>query len=248
MSIRVNINNLSLKNKVILENINFECLDNTITAVIGRNGSGKSTLVNAIASNVNYNGNIFINEYNILNLLHNDKSKLISFIFQNLNTPHIKVKELVVFGRIPYTNLNNKLTQEDLYIVNEAIKNSKIDDIKDCYLDNISGGEIKKAYFGMMLSQNTKNIVLDEATSSMDKDNERKFLSLVKDITHKNNKCTLFIMHNIDNAIRYCDNILLLDNGKQVFFGKTEELIKTDLIEKYFNLERFTINNEIFFK
>ena len=82
----------------------------------------------------------------------------------------------------------------------------------------------------------------------MDKDNERKFLSLVKDITHKNNKCTLLIMHNIDNAIRYCHNILLLDNGKQVFFGKTEELIKTDLIEKYFNLERFTINNEIFFK
>ena len=99
-----------------------------------------------------------------------------------------------------------------------------------------------------MLSQNTKNIVLDEATSSMDKDNERKFLSLVKNITHKNNKCTLLIMHNIENAIRYCDNVLLLDSGKQIFFGKKEDILKTDLIEKHLNLKRFTINNEIFFK
>ena len=55
-------------------------------------------------------------------------------------------------------------------------------------------------------------------------------------------------MHNIENAIRYCDNVLLLDSGKQIFFGKKEDILKTDLIEKHLNLKRFTINNEIFFK
>lgn len=248
MSIKVNINNLKIKNKVILENINIECLNGTLTAIIGRNGSGKSTLVNAIASNTAYDGNIIIDGKNILNISHNERAKHISFVSQNISTPHIKVKELVSFGRIPYTNNNNKLNQNDLDLINQAIKNSDTLDIQDCYLDNISGGEIKKAYFGMILSQNTKNIVLDEATSSMDKDNERKFLSLVKNITHKNNKCTLLIMHNIENAIRYCDNVLLLDSGKQIFFGKKEDILKTDLIEEHLNLERFTIHDEIFFK
>jgi len=220
MSVKVNINILSIKNKSILNNINFECENKTLTAVIGRNGSGKSTLVNAIASNIKYDGNIIIDNNDISKLSNNDKSKLTSFIFQSLTTPHIKVKELVEFGRSPYTNLNNKLSNYDIEIINKAIIDSEIDDIKDCYLDKISGGEIKKAYFAMMLAQNTNNIILDEATSSMDKDNERKFLSLVNKITKESNRCTICVMHNIDNAIRYCDNILLLDKGNQIFYGK----------------------------
>ena len=248
MSIKVNIQSLTIKNKVILNNINFECANNTITTIIGRNGSGKSTLVNVLASNIKYDGKIYIDNNDINKLNSKDKAKLISFVFQNINTPHIKVNELVSFGRTPYTDINNKLSENDVNIINKAISCSNINDIENCYLDQISGGEIKKAYFAMMLAQNTNNVVLDEVTSSMDKDNERNFLSLIRKITNEENKCTICVMHNIDNAIRFSDNILLLDNGKQIFYGKTEDLLKTNLIEQYLKIEKFVIDNEIFYK
>lgn len=248
MSIKVNINKLSIKNKVILNDINFECNNGTLTTIIGRNGSGKSTIVKALSSIIKINGEIMLDNNNIDELSFNDKAKSISFIFQNNNIPHIKIKDLVAFGRTPYTNINNKLTKKDFDIINKAIKETNITNIETCYLDQVSGGEVKKAYFAMMLAQNTNNIVLDEATSSMDKDNEKKFLSILKKITIEHNKCTLCIMHNIDNAIRFSDYILLLDKGKQIFHGRKEDLLKTNLVEQYLNLEKFEIENEIFYK
>lgn len=247
MSISVKINGAYHKKNKALDNIEFSLENGTITAVIGRNGSGKSTLVSAICRLIKYDGKIMADGFDLDDLSHNERARLISVIFQRIKSPHITVKNLVSFGRSPYVNLNKSLTDTDISYINDAIKNAELTDIQDKYLDEISGGELKRAYFGMMLSQNTKNIILDEATAFMDRDYEGQFLDLIKKSVKSGDKCCIFIMHNLDNAIKFADNILILDNGKQIFFGTAKQLLDTSLIEDTFNLKRVIADNNVFF-
>ena len=242
MSISVKIEDAYYKNKSVLSDVHFNCENGKITAIIGRNGSGKSTLVSAIAQQVKYEGEIFASDILMSSLKEKERARLLSVIFQKIKAPHITVKDLVSLGRSPYLSLMGRMSKNDLDIIEKAILDSDLRVIEDKYLDEISGGELKRAYFGMMLAQSTENIVLDEATAFMDRDYEKRLLDLIKKTVKKLNKCCVLVMHNLENAIKYADNILLLENGKQVFFGTTERILNTDLIEKSFSLKRITTN------
>ena len=242
MSISVKIEDAYYKNKSVLSDVHFNCENRKITAIIGRNGSGKSTLVSAIAQQVKYEGEIFASDILMSSLKEKERARLLSVIFQKIKAPHITVKDLVSLGRSPYLSLMGRMSKNDLDIIEKAILDSDLRVIEDKYLDEISGGELKRAYFGMMLAQSTENIVLDEATAFMDRDYEKRLLDLIKKTVKKLNKCCVLVMHNLENATKYADNILLLENGKQVFFGTTERILNTDLIEKSFSLKRITTN------
>ena len=148
MGICVKIKHGYRKNKIFLNDINFECENGKITAIIGKNGSGKSTLVSAICQLIKYDGEVFANGTLLSSLKEKDRAKLISVIFQNIKSPHITVNDLVALGRSPYQSLYGKLSEKDSDIIQKSICDADLTDIKDKYLDELSGGELKRAYFG----------------------------------------------------------------------------------------------------
>ena len=229
----------------VLENLCMTVKKNSFTALLGRNGCGKSTLISCLGGAIRYEGEITADGRDIRKLNRRERAKLISVTPQLLSKPHVTVRELVSFGRSPYTPLGGRLTAEDKKIISDAIEKARLTDIQDKYADRISGGELRRAYLGMCLAQDTPIIILDEATAYMDADNENAFLTMLRGMT---DKTVLFAMHDINNAVRFADNIAIIRNKKCVFCGSAENAIKEKQIEKHFNLERFTAENgRIFF-
>lgn len=245
MRLDVKIKSAGYRKKIVLENINFTIPKNSFTAVIGRNGSGKSTLLAAMASLITFEGEIFLDSTDITALSRRERAMRVSAMLQSPKRPHVTVRELVEFGRSPYLGFGKRFSESDRAVVNDAIEKTHIAELVDSHADRISGGELRRAYFAMMLAQDSELVLLDEPTAFMDADYEREFFDLSKQLSETKNVIT--VMHNLNVALSYADNVLLLDKGRQVFFGSPDVLLKTDLIETIFSVKRFFVDGKTFF-
>ena len=245
MRLNIDIERVMLGKKEILRNISLAPDPNSFTAVIGKNGSGKSTLLSAIAGLVAYEGSVMLDEAEVSSVSRRTLAGLVSYLPQTTLRPHITVRELVSYGRVPYHRLGQRRLPEDELAIDEAILSAELQDISGCYLDRISGGELRRAYFGMMLAQDTGTVLLDEATAFMDSGFERRFVLMQKELSKA--KTVVSVMHNLNLAVAYADNILLLDSGEALFYGTPSELLASDLIEKTFSVKRYTADGAVFF-
>ena len=247
MSLSVNIESAGYKNKPVLSGLEFALDKGSFTAIIGRNGSGKSTLISALGGLLDFKGDILLDGVSLKRMDRTERAKKLSAMLQSLKKPHITVKELISFGRNPYIPFNKHMGESDLTIIGKAIEAASLEQLKNSYVDSISGGELRRAYLAMILAQDTDVILLDESTAFMDACFENDFMGIMLDLCKRTDKIALFVTHNIDLAVEYADNILLLENGNQKFFGETSELLNTDIIERSFGLKRYTSENRIFF-
>ena len=174
-----------------------------------------------------------------------DMARLSSLLPQELRRPHIKVCDLVAYGRTPHLGFGAPLCDADLSIIDRAVSSASLSDIRECYLDRISGGELRRAYFGMILAQNTDLVLLDEATAFMDAEFERRFFEMQKELSRE--KTVISVVHNLSSALNFADNILLVDGGAQMFFGTPSQLLNTDLVERIFSVKRFEADGSVFF-
>lgn len=245
MAIDIDIKSVFYGRREILRNISFAPTSPSLTAVIGRNGSGKSTLISAISGLARYEGRVTVEGDEVNSTDRKTLATRISLVPQELRRPHITVAELVSYGRRPYLKLGEGLRDIDRKIIAKATSDADLYDIGDKHLDTISGGELRRAYFGMMLAQDTSVVLLDEATAFMDADFERRFIEMQRELAMS--KTVITVMHNLSLALSNADNILLLDNGEQIFFGSPAELLSTDLVEKTFSVKRYSSDGKIFF-
>lgn len=247
MSISVNISSLCVKDKELLKDISFTAENGEITVVLGKNGSGKSTLISAISTIYNFDGTVVADGQDLTKITDRERALLLSAVLQKTAAPQITVYDLVSLGRYPHVPPFSKFKAADENTVDSAIKQAGLEKFKGRLVSTLSGGELKRAHLGMLLAQNTPNLLLDELTSSLDRDSERYILDLLQALVKENGKCALLVMHSLECAVYYADKILLLDGGKQVFFGTPKALLETELLEKTFSVSRYFANGRYFF-
>ena len=238
---------VTLGKKEILTDINFTLRPHCLTAIIGKNGSGKSTVVSAINGTVPYTGQITFAGQDIRMLSQREKAKLISVLPQTLTAPHITVEELVKMGRNPYIDLGHRFTPQDISAVENALSYMELSDKKQQYVDSLSGGERQKAYLAMILAQQTRLMVLDEPATYMDISCENQFMQTLKSLQKNNHKTIITVMHNLATAVRYADRMVVMDKGRVIFEGTTEECLEKQIIENTFGVKKYLSDGEIFF-
>ena len=239
---------LELNNKVVLDKVNASFEKNKITAIIGKNASGKTSLIKCINGIYKYNGDILLNSKNIKDIDIKDLSKQLSILPQLLKYPHILVKDIIAMGRNPYLSLKAKLTDNDLCIIDQVISKLNIVNLKEKYLDELSGGQRQLVYLALQLTQDAPLMIFDEPSSFMDVNYEHFFLDILKEQKENNNKTIVLVMHNINQAIRYSDNIVVVDKGKIIFSGTKFDCLKQEVIEKTFNLKKYEIDDFVIFE
>jgi len=156
------------------------------------------------------------------------------------------VKELTEFGRNPYTGLDGRLSAEDNFIVEEAMKTTGMTDFSQRLLPTLSGGERQKAYLSMIIAQQTDHIFLDEPTTYMDICAQEEFIDLIASLKQQNKSPTV-VMHDLALAIKYADDIVIVEKGNCIFNGTKEECLNEKAIEKTFSVKRIDTENKIFF-
>lgn len=225
--------------KTVLRDISFQLRPNRLTVLVGPNGSGKSTILACVNQQLRYTGEITVAGQPLEALSPRQRAKQVAILPQTLPMPHITGWELAALGRNPYVDITGKLRAEDRKAVNAALSLVAAEAFADRYVDSLSGGEAQRCALAMVLAQTTPLVLLDEPTAYMDIAHAGAFLSTVHRLTGEQGKTILMTLHDLNLAVEYADDLLVLSEGKLVFSGTKEECLQTDVLEHTFSMKRY---------
>ncbi|MCI2105973.1 MAG: ABC transporter ATP-binding protein [Intestinimonas sp.] len=224
--------------RTILDHVSFRLRPHQLTALVGRNGCGKSTLVSCINQCLPYTGEITFSDRSLALMTDRERAQTIAILPQVLPAPHITVEELVTFGRSPYLDLGHRLTLRDHQAVEEAMERAGVAPLRRQMVDQLSGGERQNACLAMVLAQSTRVIVLDEPTTYMDMAHQAAFLKQLHTLKSARKKTILVILHDLNQAIQYADELIVLEQGKVRFQGSAESCLSCGILEEIFDVRK----------
>ncbi|TRZ36247.1 ATP-binding cassette domain-containing protein [Niallia circulans] len=223
--------------KSVLENVSLSIEKGKITSFIGPNGAGKSTLLSIISRLIKGDsGDVLIDGQSVFTTKSNVLAKKISILKQsNHINIRLTVKELVNFGRFPYSQ--GRLTKEDKAAVAEAISYMELDEIQHKYLDQLSGGQKQRAYIAMVIAQDTEYILLDEPLNNLDMKHSVQIMKVLRRLVNELGKTVVIVIHDINFASVYSDNIVALKNGKLVNDGPADSIINQAVLKDIYEMD-----------
>ena len=200
----------------LLEGVGATFGNGRLTALIGRNGAGKSTLLRALAGlNRSYGGEILLDGTDLRRLGAPRLAKAVAVVTtQRTRIPNLSCRQVVAIGRAPYTDWLGRLGDRDRRIVDAALDQVGMADYASRTMDKMSDGECQRIMIARALAQDTPTILLDEPTSFLDLPNRYQLAELLQHLAHEQGKCVLFSTHELDVAMRLCDDIALIDDGR----------------------------------
>lgn len=224
-------------NKTVLDDVSVTIRKGKITSFIGANGAGKSTLLSLISRlNKKDEGDILIEGDPIDKCKSGDLAKKISILKQsNHINVRLTIRELVSFGRFPYSQ--GKLKPEDWEYVDEAIRYMELEDLQHQYLDQLSGGQQQRAFIAMVIAQNTEYVLLDEPLNNLDMKHSVQIMKVLRRMVDELGKTVIIVIHDINFASVYSDDIVALKNGRVVKEGPAAEIIDSSVLKQVYGMD-----------
>lgn len=221
----------------VVDNVSVSFIKGEVTSIIGPNGAGKSTVL-SMASRLlgKDSGSVFIENKEVLDWDTKALAKKLSVLRQsnNLNM-RFTVRELVAFGRFPYTQ--GKLTKHDNDVIDNAINYLDLALIQNKYLDELSGGQRQLAFIAMVVAQDTDYVFLDEPLNNLDIKHSLQIMRNIKALAHELGKAVVIVIHDINFASCYSDNIVALKKGKVVANGTVADVIRKEVLSEIYETE-----------
>lgn len=223
----------------IIDDVSFEIHEGSFTTILGPNGCGKSSIIKAIANyNTEYSGNIIFLDTNIKK--HNKKtlSKKIGLLFQfNKDIEDYNVFDFVLNARLVYKNMFKSYSKEDIKKTEDIIEITGLTPLRDALMSNLSGGEKQRVYLAMALNKEPSLLVLDEPTNHLDVRYQFGLLNLIKKYNVENNITVLCVLHDLNLAIKYSDDLLLVKDHKIFKSGSVRDCITSENIYEVFGVK-----------
>ncbi len=207
----------------IVKNISISVMKGQFLGILGPNGSGKTTLLKIISGLLPASkGEIFLNERLLSSYSAKTRAREIAVLPQKTESAFsYRVKEIVALGRYPHqTSFFQTKRMEDEQIINEAMKQTKVFEFKDKFLHALSGGEQQRVMLAQALAQQPKLLLLDEPTNHLDISFQIGLLNSLKNWVKQKSLAVIAILHDLNIASLYCDQILLLEEGRQIALNK----------------------------
>ncbi len=242
------------KDKKFLDKISFSVNEGDVLAIIGRNGSGKSTLVKIISRIINnYSGNVSYAGKDIKNYEHKEFSRNISYLPQVFPAyvNELKVYDLLLLGRYAYKKSSQlSYSTEDISVVNEAMEVCGVAQYKEKTLKTLSGGERQKILLTLSLVQldithelKGKILIVDEPLTHLDINYQYETLTLLRDLNIKKGLTVIFVIHDLNLALKYSSKTLLMNKGRMIDFGDTQKIISQENINNNFFVSSELVNH-----
>lgn len=232
------------KDKAFIENLNINIPTGKITTILGPNGSGKSTLLSILSTyNKPLRGNVYMEDKNLKDLKTREIARLIATVHQHNESPDdLDVETLVSYGRVPHQRHCKTNREESEKIVNWAISSTNLEDIRTKKVMSLSGGQRQRAFIAMALAQKTDVLLLDEPTTYLDIYHQIEVLELVKKLNEEHGITIIMVLHDINQAIKYSHNIVIMKDGKIIEEGKPQNIINEKTIKTVYNVEGIICN------
>lgn len=223
--------------KTVVDDVSFEIPRGKVISLIGPNGAGKSTVMNMISRLVARDGGeVELEGKDIDGWKNRELSKRLAILTQSNNiNMKLTVRELVAFGRFPYSR--SHLTAEDNRIIDEAIAYMELQDFTGRFIDELSGGQRQRAYIAMVIAQDTEYVLLDEPTNNLDIYHATNMMKMVRRLCDELGKTVILVLHDINYASFYSDYICAFENGKVAKFGTVKEVMTKEVLLKLYRVD-----------
>lgn len=229
------INNLSCgyEDNNVLKNLNLDISNGTFTAIAGPNGSGKSTLLKVLIKELKAKyDDIQIFNQSIDSFSRKELARQVGFVGQNaVKDYEFTVREITGLGRYCYSDKETSKDETD-----SALKAVGIEHLADKPITNISGGELQLTMLARAVCQNTRILLLDEPQNNLDPYHQVLIMKLLSQMV-KRGKTVICVMHDLNSIIQWCDNVILLKDGKVFDFGKTSGVLTKENIKAVYNVD-----------
>ena len=223
--------------KTVVDSVSFEIPRGKVISMIGPNGAGKSTVLNIISRLIaRDSGLVDFEGKDIGKWKSKELSKRLAILTQSNNVQmKLTVRELVAFGRFPYSG--GRLTQEDQEIVDRAVSYMELEEFQDRFIDELSGGQRQRAFIAMVIAQDTEYILLDEPTNNLDIYHATNMMKIVRRLCNELGKTVILVLHEINYAAFYSDYICAFMDGKIAKFGTVEEVMTKETLSQIYQVD-----------
>ncbi|RZS41198.1 iron complex transport system ATP-binding protein [Herbihabitans rhizosphaerae] len=237
--LRANDLRLGYGEHVVVDGLDLDVLDGTVTAVIGPNGCGKSTLLRALGRLLApKGGSVLLDGKRIDKLPTREVAKIIGVLPQTPVAPEgLTVGDLVARGRHPHQTWYRQWSTVDDQAVGEALELTGMAPHADAIVDHLSGGQRQRAWISMTLAQGTDVLLLDEPITYLDLAHQVDVLDLVHALHSSRGTTVVMVLHDLNLAARYADRLVAMRDGKIVAEGPPAEVLTENLLRTVFDLD-----------
>ncbi|WP_079475526.1 iron ABC transporter ATP-binding protein [Marinococcus halophilus] len=221
----------------VVNDVSVTIKQGQITSFIGPNGAGKSTLLSMISRLIAKDaGEVRIGDKDITKTKSRELAKKLAILKQsNEMNARLTVRELISFGRFPYSQ--GRLNAEDWEHVDQAIDYMELWSMQDSYIHQLSGGQRQRAFIAMVIAQDTDYILLDEPLNNLDMKHSVQIMKVLRRLVKDMGKTVLLVIHDINFASCYSDDIVALKNGHIVAQGTTEEMMESEVLTDIYEMD-----------
>lgn len=233
----------TISDRTLLQNVSLTFPQGSVCGLLGHNGSGKSTLLKMLGRHLSPSGGeILLGNKPLTQWNCKTFAREVAYLPQQLpGAEGMNVRELVALGRYPWHGALGRFRCEDHQYVEEAITMVGLKPLAGRLVDSLSGGERQRAWLAMTVAQNSRCLLLDEPISALDIMHQVEVLSLIQRLSRQQRITMIIVLHDINMAARYCDQLIALRNGQLIAQGAPEELMTAEVLEKIYGIPMGTL-------
>ncbi|WP_424210827.1 ABC transporter ATP-binding protein [Streptomyces sp. BI20] len=232
--------------RTVIDGLDVSVPPGVITTIIGPNGCGKSTLLRTLARLLKPSrGSVVLDGADVARLKTRDVAKKLGLLPQTPVAPEgLTVADLVARGRHPHQGWLRQWSSDDASVVERALAMTGVADLADRAVDSLSGGQRQRVWISMTLAQGTDLLLLDEPTTYLDLAHAVDVLDLVDDL-HESGRTVVMVLHDLNLAVRYSDNLIVMKDGSILAQGHPREVVTPELLLTAFGLKARVIEDPV---
>ncbi|MEX3104182.1 ABC transporter ATP-binding protein [Streptomyces sp. V2] len=232
--------------RTVIDDLDVAVPPGVITTIIGPNGCGKSTLLRTLSRLLKpTKGSVVLDGDDIARLKTRDVAKKLGLLPQAPVAPEgLTVSDLVARGRHPHQSWLRQWSSDDAEVVEKALDMTGVLDLADRPVDSLSGGQRQRVWISMTLAQGTDLLLLDEPTTYLDLAHAVDVLDLVDDL-HESGRTVVMVLHDLNLAIRYSDNLVVMRDGAILAQGHPRDVVTAELLDAAFGLKALVIDDPV---
>lgn len=223
----------------VIHDIGFAIRQGEFVGILGPNGSGKTTLLNCVSGGLRFTeGIILVGGKDVRTTGSLEMARLVAMVPQDsAMTFDFTVEEIVLMGRYSHIDRFKFEDQKDYDAAKEAMEETGTWRLRDRLVTNLSGGERQRVVIARALAQEPKVLLLDEPTTHLDIRHQLEVLGLIRKLNETRGLTVLAVFHDLNLTGRFCDRVLLLDQGRIRASGTPIEVLTTPNIERAYGVE-----------
>ncbi|MEO1896577.1 MAG: ABC transporter ATP-binding protein [Cycloclasticus sp.] len=235
--LRVKNISLSFADTTVLDDVSIEFNAGSVIGLIGPNGAGKSTLLRVLAQLQKPDaGMVEIDGVNAATIASNSFAKKVTYLPQTgvCHWP-LTVERLVALGRYPHQD-SQQLGDVDMQAIEQAIKETDIEHLVGRTVNTLSGGERARVMLARALATESDILLADEPIVALDPRHQIDVMVLLNALARKG-KAVIVVLHELHLAMRYCDSLVLLDNGRKVAEGLPKAVLSVENLQMVYGVD-----------